>query len=254
LGKLGYLAERLRCGKTTASRALEELEQKGFIGVQKVGVFGRPMGTEYYVTMHRNDVNFELPSNAFMRWTEVRTVPSQTSTVPPQVQCATKLPVQSRLRYSNGPSKPSPSTPHGTHIHLTMGCSDAGSRSAPIGSAVASEPALQSQAAAKLKPIGAEPPPEDRGSHAKRALADLQLDEKSAKSCNQVRNRLSDDSNPKGTSKRRVRQSTRLAESRAVRSRAAPEHTEIATRKAANLSTEAGTVPRNRSTSLASSR
>jgi Helix-turn-helix domain len=47
-GQLGmavrYLAERLGCGKTTASRALEELEQKGFIGTQKVGVFGRPMG------------------------------------------------------------------------------------------------------------------------------------------------------------------------------------------------------------------
>jgi Helix-turn-helix domain len=89
-GQLGmavrYLAERLRCGKTTASRALEELEQKGFIGVQKVGVFGRPMGSEYYVTMHRNDVNFDLPSKAFMHWTEVRTVPSQTSAVPPQVQ------------------------------------------------------------------------------------------------------------------------------------------------------------------------
>jgi hypothetical protein len=87
-GQLGmavrYLAERLRCGKTTASRALEELEQKGFLGVQKVGVFGRPMGSEYFVTMHRNNVNFEPPSNGFMRWTEVRTVPSQTSAVPPR--------------------------------------------------------------------------------------------------------------------------------------------------------------------------
>jgi len=78
------LGERLRCGKTTASRALEELELKGFIGVQKMGVFGRPLGTEYYVTMHRNDVNLDLASKAFMRWTEPPTepctVPSRTST------------------------------------------------------------------------------------------------------------------------------------------------------------------------------
>jgi hypothetical protein len=89
-GQLGmavrYLAERLRCGKTTASRALEELEQKGFIGVQKVGVFGRPMGTEYYVTMHRNDVNFELPS---------------THSCAGQKSVQSRLrPPQSRLRYS----------------------------------------------------------------------------------------------------------------------------------------------------------
>src|ERR1700729_3351907 len=43
-GQLGMsvriLAERLGCGKSTASRALDELDQKGFIGVQKVGLYG----------------------------------------------------------------------------------------------------------------------------------------------------------------------------------------------------------------------
>jgi hypothetical protein len=175
-GQLGmavrYLAERLRCGKTTASRALEELEQKGFLGVQKVGVFGRPMGSEYFVTMHRNNVNFEPPSNGFMRWTEVRTVPSQTSAVPPQVQSATKLQEQSRLRYFNGPSEPNPSTQYGTHIHLTMGVADAGLRSASPR-AQASKPALHGVATPKLKPIEAEESVDD-GGHGKRAMADLQ--------------------------------------------------------------------------------
>src|SRR5262245_5527409 len=50
-GQLGMavrtLAERLGCGKSTASRALEELETKGFIGVQKVGLYGRRDASEY---------------------------------------------------------------------------------------------------------------------------------------------------------------------------------------------------------------
>jgi hypothetical protein len=177
-GQLGmavrYLAERLRCGKTTASRALEELEQKGFIGVQKVGVFGRPMGSEYYVTLYRNDVNFEPPSKPFMKWREASPVPSQTSAVPPQVQSQQNYKKQYLTGDCKGPSEPNPSTQYGTHIHLPMGGLDAGSRSAPIGSAVASDPALTSIAAATLEPIESEPAPENLGSHAKRAIADLE--------------------------------------------------------------------------------
>ena len=138
------LGERLRCGKTTASRALEELELKGFIGVQKMGVFGRPLGTEYYVTMHRNDVNLDLASKAFMRWTEPPTepctVPSRTSAVPPQVQSQQNYKEQYPIRDCRGPSEPNPSTQYGTHIHLTMGGGTAASRSAPTGSAVAPAP------------------------------------------------------------------------------------------------------------------
>jgi hypothetical protein len=176
-GQLGMavrlLAERLRCGKTTASRALEELEQKGFIGVQKVGVFGRPMGSEYYVTMHRNDVNLEPPSKAFMRRTEPTPVPSQTTAVPPQVQSQQNYKKQYPIRDCKRHSEPNPSTQYGTHIHLTMGVEDAALRSAPP-KAQASKAAVPSIVTPALERMPAEQSaPANDGKHAKRALADL---------------------------------------------------------------------------------
>jgi hypothetical protein len=64
------LAIRLGCSKATAARALNELEDKGFVGVQKVGTFHRRdrLATEYFLTLYRNDVNHALPTKAFMRW------------------------------------------------------------------------------------------------------------------------------------------------------------------------------------------
>src|SRR5262249_51443936 len=73
-GQLGMaaskLAERLDCSKATAARALTELEEKGFIGVEKIGTFRRKdrFASEYFLTMHRNDVSGELPTKKFMRW------------------------------------------------------------------------------------------------------------------------------------------------------------------------------------------
>jgi hypothetical protein len=63
------LAERLGHSKSAAARALNELEEKGFIGVQKVGLFRRKrISTEYFMTDHRNDVTLDLPTRAFLRW------------------------------------------------------------------------------------------------------------------------------------------------------------------------------------------
>jgi DNA-binding MarR family transcriptional regulator len=64
------LAERLGCSKATAARALNELEEKGFVGVQRLGTFRRRdrLATEYFLTLYRNDVNYDPPTKAFMRW------------------------------------------------------------------------------------------------------------------------------------------------------------------------------------------
>jgi hypothetical protein len=188
-GQLGmavrYLAERLNCSKDTASRALNELEEKGFIRTQKVGVFGRPMGSEYNVTMRRNDVNSDPPSNEFMRWKPdpsptTRTVPvsapvrPQGPTVRPRGQSATKLQEQSDHKDSKGPFGTNPSPCNRTHIHLTMGVVDAASRSAPIGSAVASEAALHGVIATALQPMPFEESAHlTDGNHGKRALTSL---------------------------------------------------------------------------------
>jgi hypothetical protein len=151
------------------------------------GKFKCPLATEYYVTMHRNDANFDAPSNSFLHWTEPSTVPSQVqsppqSPVPSQIrqvpnteQRAIKLQELSRLGYSKGPPEPIPCTQYGTHIHSTMGDASAALRSAPVGSAIASEAARHSVATPKLKTIETAPEPSiiNDGRHAARAFADL---------------------------------------------------------------------------------
>jgi hypothetical protein len=86
-GQLGLsardLGERLNCSKATAARALNELEVKGFVGVQKVGRYGQKDASEYFLTLYRNDVNFDLPSKAFTRWTPPPTVSKKQITVSP---------------------------------------------------------------------------------------------------------------------------------------------------------------------------
>ena len=64
------LAERLDCSKATAARALNDLEEKGFVGIQKMGMFRRRdrLATEYFLTHYPNDATGELPTKAFMRW------------------------------------------------------------------------------------------------------------------------------------------------------------------------------------------
>ncbi len=64
------LAERLGCSKDTAARALNELEEKGFVEVVKVGTFRRHdrLATEYCLAEYRNDVTGALPTKKFMDW------------------------------------------------------------------------------------------------------------------------------------------------------------------------------------------
>jgi hypothetical protein len=60
-------AERCRCSKDTASRALRELQQTGFIEVSVAGTWHRRLATEWRVTLYNCDRNGALASKAFMR-------------------------------------------------------------------------------------------------------------------------------------------------------------------------------------------
>lgn len=66
------LAERLHIGRSTASRALNELTEKGFIEVVKASGFNMksgPRATEWRLTMYPCHVTNETrPSKKFMRW------------------------------------------------------------------------------------------------------------------------------------------------------------------------------------------
>ena len=66
------LAGKLKTGRATASRALLELEAKGFIEPVRRGGFNMKAGTrratEWRLTSYRCDVTGERPTKTFMRW------------------------------------------------------------------------------------------------------------------------------------------------------------------------------------------
>jgi DNA-binding MarR family transcriptional regulator len=65
------IAERLRVGKSTVSRALLELEEKGFIETVRMGSFTRKnrRASEYLLTLHRSDTGrHQSASKRFMQW------------------------------------------------------------------------------------------------------------------------------------------------------------------------------------------
>jgi hypothetical protein len=135
------LADRLNYSKSHAARALTELEDKGFIGVQKVGTFKRRdrLASEYFLTQFRNDVSLALPTNEFMRWRPPTTVPKNRVSVPPVGRKQQNCRPRSHRRDRQSASKPIPGPTGGTHIDIYHTASG-GPRSAPTGSAVASGP------------------------------------------------------------------------------------------------------------------
>jgi hypothetical protein len=144
-GQLGMaaatLADRLDCSKSHAGRALLELEEKGFLGVQKVGTFRRRdrLASEYFLTEYQNDVSLERATNKFMKWTPPATVPKNRVLVPPVGRKQQNYRPRSHGRDRQSILKPISGPTGGTHIS-SQGGSQSGTRSAPIGSAVASGP------------------------------------------------------------------------------------------------------------------
>jgi hypothetical protein len=142
------LAQRLGCSKTHAARTLAELEEKGFIVTEKIGTFRRKdrLASEYSVTMYRNDLNGEHATKQFMRWSPPPTVPKNRVTVPPAVRKQQNCRSQSRPWDPEGENQSVNGPARGTHLDIYHRDAEAGSRSAPIGSAVASEPAAEPSA------------------------------------------------------------------------------------------------------------
>lgn len=74
------LEKLLPISRATATRALYELVEKGFLEVVTPSSFGCKMkrATEYRLTFHRCDVTGDLPTKAFTRWSaKFKTRPHQ---------------------------------------------------------------------------------------------------------------------------------------------------------------------------------
>ena len=74
------LGERLGIDKATASRAIKELVEKGFLETAKKSAFSIKLKqvSEYRLSAFRCDITGALPSKNFMRWT-----PEMQNTVAP---------------------------------------------------------------------------------------------------------------------------------------------------------------------------
>lgn len=64
------LAQGLHISKQTAMRALDRLQDHGFIVQTRIGSFNTKVrhATEWCLTEFKNDVTGEMPTKAFMRW------------------------------------------------------------------------------------------------------------------------------------------------------------------------------------------
>jgi hypothetical protein len=137
-GNNGYLAlstrdaaERVRCSKDTAARALAELIARGFIECCSRGHFDRksPHASEYRMTLHSCDRTGERASKAFMRWqddSQQSVAGPMRGTVSPTsgtVQGSTKenYHLRSDSRDCNGLPDPLSGPTTGTHIIYQRG-------------------------------------------------------------------------------------------------------------------------------------
>ena len=130
-GRIGYsireAASTFKVGKSTAARALEILQDRGFIVARKKGAFSLKSrhSTEWRLTEFGCDLTGALPTKEFARWSpeNQKPVPPQTLTVPvagtPGISSGTehskRPPTVSRV----GPQKAVSNvlgTPGGTHI------------------------------------------------------------------------------------------------------------------------------------------
>ncbi|WP_421360266.1 hypothetical protein [Agrobacterium rosae] len=84
-GRIGLgcreLAEELGMGRDTANRALEALQEKGFIRKARASAFNvkNRAATEWRLTEYSCDVTGELPTKDFMRWTPAKNPQSHPS-------------------------------------------------------------------------------------------------------------------------------------------------------------------------------
>lgn len=161
-GRIGYsireAASTFGVGKSSAARALEALQDRGFIVARKKGAFSLKSrhSTEWRLTEFGCDLTGALPTKEFARWRleNQKPVPAGTLTVPvpglPGTYGGTghfKRPPTVSLVGPPTADFSALGTSGGTHIGYqgveqpTEGNHrEGGSRSAPIGSAVASEP------------------------------------------------------------------------------------------------------------------
>jgi hypothetical protein len=165
-GRISYsvrqASEELKISKSTALRAFRALQDRAFIVCTKKGAFSWKVvneASEWRLTEYPNDCPPEHASKEFMHWQraepdsneppEFRTLPRRNHTGPQAERCrypnGTKNVEKGRHRFSgettNAEKDPSVGTETG-HIQIpgTVCAQEGGERSAPIGSAVASEP------------------------------------------------------------------------------------------------------------------
>ena len=118
-----FLAGCLRSSKDTAARALNELEEKGFIATMKVGSYKRKdrRASEYRLTMFRCDVSNHPASNDFRYWQGISRSAHKDRTVRSRGHAKEYCHSQSGQKDCDVQKTKNDGPMSGTHIESTMG-------------------------------------------------------------------------------------------------------------------------------------
>lgn len=125
-GQARDLALRIGCGKSTAARALTELEDAGFIRCMKVGTFKRKdrHASEYRINIYRCDVTGDTPDRA---WNNSTWQPPPDGPISGTVRChlehgpGTTPPTPSHQRDRDTQNRPPHGPTGGTHLDIYQG-------------------------------------------------------------------------------------------------------------------------------------
>jgi hypothetical protein len=123
------IAASLGISKDTAGRALQVLEEHGFIETVKRGAFNMKQrhASEFRMTAFRCDVTGALPSKKFMRWEpEIQNTvrpqgPNGTTTGTDGTKATRNYPSRSFPSDCQSPFEPTHGTTTGTHLESTIG-------------------------------------------------------------------------------------------------------------------------------------
>jgi Helix-turn-helix domain len=154
LASTRWLAKRMNCSNDTAARVIRRLIEVGFLEIVRRSGFNvkTKLAAEYRLTLYHCDATNKTPSKEFMRWSpqsdpsdcgNISQYDARGSRSDPSNRHPQQKPSQSDPSDYQGPNEGFHSPTHQTHLESTTALR--GRASAPIASAVASEPGRSEQ-------------------------------------------------------------------------------------------------------------
>jgi hypothetical protein len=114
-------SHELNCGKSTAARAMHELDDAGLARPTKVGAWRGKQATEWRLMFLRCDKTGELPATQWEQRTPYSESHQKDTKVPPQVHRESLSPATGTQTPNSSMNEEGPSPATGTHIDIYQG-------------------------------------------------------------------------------------------------------------------------------------